>query len=168
MLRQMGVLMVAGSIGLYGWWRAAQLRQRRELMEGMGRYWEQFALQLGCLRRTPGEIAGLLAGLEEFKRMTFAQKLAETLRGTPDFSWALRQTLSACGLEEDGEVMGALAPLWDTVGRLELEMQQTALRSAIQLFGRGGKRALEREERYAGLYRRLGLLCGCLAAVVLL
>ena len=86
MLRQMGVLMVAGSIGLYGWWRAAQLRQRRELMEGMGRYWEQFALQLGCLRRTPGEIAGLLAGLEEFKQMTFAQKLAETLRGTPDFS----------------------------------------------------------------------------------
>ena len=168
MFKEVGVVMVAGSIGLYGWWRAALLRQRRELLEAMEQYWTQFSLQLEHLGRTPGEIAELLAALEEFKGLPFACQLAEQLHAVPDFSGALKRTLTALGWEADREVTAPLIPLMDTIGRFGLEIQQTALSAAIQLFHRAAKQALEKEQRYGLLYRRLGLLCGCLAAVILL
>ncbi len=48
-----------------------------------------------------------------------------------------------------------------------LEEQLSVLESAILLLGREAELAREESRRYGGLFRRLGLLLGLLAVVVL-
>ncbi len=82
-------------------------------------------------------------------------------------SFAHAAEVLAKAAKRPGAVEQVLLSLGDTVGIKPLEEQLSALQTGASLLAREAQKAREESRRYGGLCRRMGVLLGLLAVVVL-
>ena len=107
----------------------------------------------------------MLAKETAFTEDEGVRAMAAAFRQSGSFAGAVRAALG--DQSRPGAVEQTLLSLGDVVGVKPLEEQLAALSGAGLLLEQEWERARERSRRYGGLSRRLGLLLGLLAVVVL-
>lgn len=118
-------------------------------------------------RGEPAEILTVLGKGTEFVRLPFAQSMAAHAARQRDFARILHGTLEeqtslSAGTRE------ALEPLAGAIGRSDLENQLRVLEGTLLLLKREKQVCEDKAKRRGGLSRRLGVLGGLLAVVILL
>lgn len=164
MAKGMGLLLLFSCGTMLGWSKARSLEQRAGELAAWQEFLRQFRTVLASTRAAPGEIVKMLAKQTAFTDLRGVQKMAEAFRESGSFAHAAQ---AAAGNGKRGAAEGLLLSLGDTVGIQPLEEQLSALESAILLLDREAEAAREESRRYGGLFRRLGVLLGLLAVVVL-
>lgn len=165
MTKALGLVLVFSCGLLAGWGRAFAL-EREARRAGLWRdFLRRFQVCLETTRSSPGEIVSMIAKETAFTAEEAVQAMAASFRQSGSFAQAVRAALEGRG--RPGAVEGILLSLGDTVGVTTLEEQLSALEGAQLLLEREWELAKERSRRYGGLSRRLGLLLGLLAVVVL-
>ncbi len=163
MAKGLGLLLVFSCGALLGG-KARALEQRAGELACWQEFLRQFRTVLESTRAAPGEIVRMLARQTAFAGFQGVQALAEAFRESGSFAYAAQ---AAVGGGKRGAAEGLLLSLGDSIGVKPLEEQLSVLESAILLLGREAELAREESRRYGGLFRRLGLLLGLLAVVVL-
>lgn len=164
MAKGLGLLLVFSCGALLGWGKARALEQRAGELACWQEFLRQFRTVLESTRAAPGEIVRMLARQTAFAGFQGVQALAEAFRESGSFAYAAQAVV---GGGKRGAAEGLLLSLGDSIGVKPLEEQLSVLESAILLLGREAELAREESRRYGGLFRRLGLLLGLLAVVVL-
>lgn len=168
LLKTVGIFLIFGVCAALGFQQADRLKSRVALLRETIAFWEQFRIQLGGLRASPGEIIRMLRQRGAFERNSLARELDTGFRSSPSFRRNLAAALVKCPELRECGADGILLSLGDVIGSQELESQLVALDSVLALL----KRRLAEEDaaygKYGGLYRRLGVLGGLALAVVFL
>lgn len=148
-----------------GWGRAVSL-EREAKRAGVWRdFLRQFKNCLETTRAAPGEIVRMLAKETAFTGDEAIQTMAMSFRQSGSFAQAVKTAVEKGG--KPGAAESILLSLGDTVGIKPLREQLSALSGAELLMEREWELARERSRRYGGLSKRLGVLLGLLAVVVL-
>lgn len=166
MLKLAGLVLLFSSAAMTGAYAAAQLGEREQGVRRIIMFLRQFALQLECLRSSPGRITVLLAGQQEFAGDRFIAALAQEFGQTQSFLRAVESAVAVCPWLERWGIAKPLLELGDVIGVRELEGQLTSLKSVIMLLEDIRVTAGREREKKGDLYRRLGLLGGAMLAVL--
>ncbi len=165
MTKALGLLLVFSGCLLAGWGRALALEREVKKAALWRDLLRQFQVCLETTRAAPGEIIRMLAKETAFTEDERVRAMAAAFRQSGSFAGAVRAALG--DQSRPGAVERTLLSLGDVVGVKPLEEQLAALSGAGLLLEQEWERARERSRRYGGLSRRLGLLLGLLAVVVL-
>ena len=161
MTKALGLLLVFSGCLLAGWGRALALAREVKKAALWRDLLRQFQVCLETTRAAPGEIIRMLAKETAFTEDEGVRAMAAAFRQSGSFAGAVRAALG--DQSRPGAVERTLLSLGDVVGVKPLEEQLAALSGAGLLL----EQEWERSRRYGGLSRRLGLLLGLLAVVVL-
>lgn len=164
MTKGVGLVLLFSCGTLLGWGKARFMEQRARELAVWQEFLRQFRTVLESTRAAPGEIVKMLAKQRTFIDLQGVQSMAEAFRKSGSFAYAAQ---AATDGRKRGTAESLLLSLGDTVGIKPLEEQLSTLESAILLLGREAEAAREESRRYGGLFRRLGVLLGLLAVVVL-
>lgn len=165
MAKLLGLALVFSCGALAGWGRALRL-EREAGKAGLWRdFLRQFTVCLETTRAAPGEIVRMLAKETAFTDDGSVQAMAAAFRQSGSFAQAIKAAVQKG--KKPGAVENILLSLGDTVGIKPLPDQLSALTGAELMLEREWELAGERSRRYGGLAKRLGVLLGLLAAVVL-
>lgn len=165
MVKLLGLALVF-SCGLFAGWARAVSLEREAKQVGLWReFLRQFKNCLETTRAAPGEIVKMLAKETTFTDNGAVQAMAASFRQSGSFSTAVKTALEGRG--KPGAAESILLSLGDTVGVKPLAEQLSALAGAELLLEREWEFSRERSRRYGGLSKRLGMLLGLLAVVVL-
>lgn len=165
MTKALGLLLVFSCGLVAGWGRALALEREARRAALWRDFLRQFQICLETTRSAPGEIVRMLAKETAFTDSEEVQAMAAAFRQSGSFAGAVRAALAK--RSRRGAVEQTLLSLGDAVGVKPLEEQLSALEGARLLLEQEWERAKEQSRRYGGLSRRLGLLLGLLAVVIL-
>lgn len=164
MLKGLGLLLIVSCGGLTGWGKARTLRERAEELGRWRELLRQLSMGLETTRAAPGEILRMTAKQTTFTADAAVQRMAEAFRESGSFAHAAAAALAG---RRQGTAEQLLLELGDTVGVKPLPDQLSALRRAELLMAQEEAEAREVSRKQGGLWQRLGLLLGLMAAVVL-
>lgn len=165
MAKLLGLVLVFSCGATLGWGRALSL-EREAKQAGLWReFLRQFKNCLETTRAAPGEIVRMLANETAFTDNEAVQAMAASFRQSGSFAQAVKAAVEGRG--KPGAAESILLSLGDTVGVKPLSEQLSALAGAELLLEREWEFSRERSRRYGGLSKRLGVLLGLLAVVVL-
>lgn len=165
MAKLLGLLLIFSCGVLAGWGKAFSLEREAKKAGLLRDFLRQFRLCLETTRAAPGEIVRMLAKETAFTDDEAIQTMAAAFRQSGSFAQAVKKTMEGKG--KPGAADNILLSLGDAVGIKPLPEQLSALDGAALLMEREWELARERSRRYGGLSKRLGVLLGLLAAVVL-
>ena len=100
-----------------------------------------------------------------FTSLPGLESMALAFRESGSFAWAAEAAARAAG--KPGPAERVLLSLGEVIGVKPLEEQLSALRAGEALLDREAGEAREESQRHGGLFRRMGVLLGLLAVVVL-
>ena len=159
-------LMLVFSCGIFAGWGRALCLERDAKKAGLLRdFLRQFRLCLETTRAAPGEIVRMLAKETAFTGDATIQTMAAAFRQSGSFAQAIQAAME--GGRKPGAAENILLSLGDSVGVKPLPEQLSALGGAELRMEREWELARERSRKYGGLSKRLGVLLGLLAVVIL-
>lgn len=165
MTKLIGLALVFSCGPFLGWGRAAKLEGEVRRIGLWRDFLRQFAVCLETTRAAPGQIVRMIAKGSAFTDNEAMQAMSASFSESGSFARAVSRALEGRG--KPGAVEEILLTLGEAVGVKPLEEQLSALKSAELLLEREWERAREQSRRYGGLSRRLGVLLGLLAVVIL-
>lgn len=165
MAKILGLVLVFSCGTMLGWGRALSLEREAKKAGLLREFLRQFRNCLETTRAAPGEIVKMLAKETAFTDNEAVQAMAAAFRRSGSFAQAVKAAVG--GGAKPGAAESILLSLGDAVGVRPLPEQLSALAGAELLLEREWELAQERSRRYGGLSKRLGLLLGLLAVVIL-
>ena len=150
--KALGLLLIFCGFVLTGWGKASSLEQRARNLALWQEFLCQFRICLETTRAAPREIVRMLEKQNAFTELSGLETMTSAFGESGSFAGAVEQVLLSLG---------------DTVGIKPLEEQLSALQTGASLLAREAQKAREESRRYGGLCRRMGVLLGLLAVVVL-
>lgn len=161
----LGLVLVFSGCVLAGWGKARSLERRARTLALWREFLCQFRLCLETTRAAPGEIVRMLEKQNTFTSLGGLETLALAFRESGSFANAAGALAEAA--KRPGAVEQVLLSLGDVIGVKPLEEQLSALRAGETLLEREAREAREESQSHGGLFRRMGVLAGLLAVVVL-
>lgn len=166
-MKWLGVLMVFSCCTAAGFFYAESIAEKRRICVEMISYWKSFRQLLQTSRENPLILIDRLAESSAYSDFCFAMEMKRFAVWEHSFS----DTMAHLFEQEKGDYLflrHCLSPLEKTLGCAPLETEIQVLDTVLLRLEQERSYWSEKEDRQAGLSRRLGLLCGTLLVVVLL
>ena len=163
--KALGLLLIFCGFVLTGWGKASSLEQRARNLALWQEFLCQFRICLETTRAAPREIVRMLEKQNAFTGLSGLETMTSAFGESGSFAHAAEVLAKAA--KRPGAVEQVLLSLGDTVGIKPLEEQLSALQTGASLLAREAQKARDESRRYGGLCRRMGVLLGRLAVVVL-
>lgn len=166
-MKWIGILIVFSCCTAAGFSYSGSIVEKRRNCSLMIQYWKSFRQLLQTSRSSPLSLAMQLGESSAYSQFQFAADLKQAAVFKRSFKDALTYLFDR---EKCDYLFLAqfLSPLGETMGCFSLETEIQVLDTVLLRLEQELSFWAEKEERQAGLSRRLGLLCGILLVVVLL
>lgn len=165
-IKVLGLLLLFSCAALLGDAQARALRRREQELGQLLEFLRQLTVHLRTTMAPPRELLRRLSHQSSLVDCPLVVELDRQLREHSSFRLAITQAVEQAGLK--GSIAGdTLLALGDEIGEKPLEHQLSALAGAALALERELETARRNGDRYAPLYRRLGVLGGLLAVVLL-
>ena len=166
MLKAAGLLFIFSCAALLGTAQARNLSQKERQLAQILEFTRQLTVYLKTSMAPPRELIHRIAHQSALESCPLVQELDQNFSESNDFRRNMNKAMATVGLSGTpaGEILSSLG---DEIGVKPLESQLSALSSAIVALERELETARAKTAQYAPLYRRLGVLGGLLAVVLL-
>lgn len=166
-MKWLGALMVFSCCTAAGFSYAGSIAEKRRICAEMISYWKSFRQLLQTSRENPLVLIERLGESNAYSDFGFAMEMKRFAVWDHSFS----DTMAHLFEQTTGDYLflrHCLSPLEETLGCVPLETELQVLDTVLLRLEQERSYWAGKEDRQAGLSRRLGLLCGTLLMVVLL